>query len=510
MDRRAKASRSEGVALHLPLQPRQYRFGVGDRRLEELVARAKGVENHVAIGQQEVAVLARHAHGVGKHRQRIGFGEIGDRVEAAAFHEFVDQRVRLLRETLAQPRDDRRREHAVEHAARPVVQWRVGLQHQALRPPRRLFGEVGEAGAAARTEGLPVVEHPMDLGVARDRPDIVARQPHDGARLAQFLMRGKRALEELAAERIDLRRRRLFCLQGHDCLLAEPRSILGYYRLMADRSLQIRPIAGALGAEIAGVDLAGDLDDGTIAAIRRAWLDHLVIFFRGQALPPERFLAFARHFGEVVEYPFIQGIEGFPLITPVVKLEHERVNFGGLWHSDTAYLNRPPMGTMLIAREVPPYGGDTLFANMYLAYEALSPGMRRLLDGLVAVNSSAKADVTKTREDRLRDGAKPDARHEYVAEHPVVRTHPETGKKALYVNGGHTVRFRDISEEESAPLLNYLFTHQQSPEFTCRFRWEVGSLAFWDNRCAQHNPINDYHGWRRVMHRVTLAGDQPR
>jgi taurine dioxygenase len=279
---------------------------------------------------------------------------------------------------------------------------------------------------------------------------------------------------------------------------------------MADRSLQIRPIAGALGAEISGVDLSAYLADATISAIRRAWLDHLVIFFRGQELPPERLLAFARHFGEVVEYPFIKGIEGFPMITPVVKLEHERVNFGGLWHSDTTYLEHPPMGTMLIAREVPPHGGDTLFANMYLAYETLSPGMRRLLDGLIVVNSSAKADVTKTREDRLRDGAKPDARHEHEALHPVVRTHPETGKKALYVNPGHTVRFTDMTEAESAPMLNYLFTHQQRPEFTCRFRWEVGSLAFWDNRCAQHNPINDYHGWRRIMHRVTLAGDRPR
>jgi len=176
---------------------------------------------------------------------------------------------------------------------------------------------------------------------------------------------------------------------------------------MADHSFRIQPISGALSAEIAGIDLSGDLDDGTIAAIQRVWLDYLVIFFRGQELPPERFLAFARRFGEVVEYPFINGIEGFPLITPVVKLEHERVNFGGLWHSDTAYLERPPMGTMLVAREVPPYGGDTLFANIYLAYEALSPGMRGMLDGLVAVNSSAKADVPKTREDRIRDGAKP-------------------------------------------------------------------------------------------------------
>ncbi len=279
---------------------------------------------------------------------------------------------------------------------------------------------------------------------------------------------------------------------------------------MTRHSLQIRPVAGALGAEITGVDLSEDLDSDAIAAIRRAWRDHLVIFFRGQPLVPARFLAFARRFGEVIEYPFIKGIEGFPEITSVVKLEHERVNFGGLWHSDTAYLEYPPMATMLIARELSPYGGDTLFANMYLAYETLSPGLRHLLDGLVAVNSSAKADVTKTREDRIRDGARADAKREYVAEHPVVRTHPETGRKALYVNGGHTVRFKNMTEEESAPLLQYLFAHQQHPEFTCRFRWEVGSIAFWDNRCTQHNPINDYHGFRRVMHRVTLAGEKPR
>jgi taurine dioxygenase len=279
---------------------------------------------------------------------------------------------------------------------------------------------------------------------------------------------------------------------------------------MRKNSIGVRPIAGAIGAEISGVDLSAPLDDDTIAEIRRAWLDNLVIFFRDQDLPPARFLAFARRLGEPIEYPFVTGIAGFPEITPVVKLEHEKVNFGGLWHSDTTYLEIPPMGTMLIAREVPAYGGDTLFANMYLAYETLSPGMRRLLDGLVAVNSSTKADTTKTREDRMRDGANPAARAEYEASHPVVRTHPETGRKALYVNGGHTVRFKDMTEEESAPLLRSLFAHQTRPEFTCRFRWEKGSLAFWDNRCAQHNPINDYHGFRRVMHRVTLAGDRPR
>jgi len=275
-------------------------------------------------------------------------------------------------------------------------------------------------------------------------------------------------------------------------------------------NLDVRPLSGATGAEIFGVDLARELDADTVAAIRKAWLDHLVIFFRDQDLPPARLLALARRFGQPIEYPFVKGIDGFPEITPVIKQEHERVNFGGLWHSDTTYLEKPPMGTMLVAREVPPYGGDTLFANMYLAYETLSPGLRQLLDGLVAVNSSAKANTTKTREDRMRDGANPAARKEYVSEHPVVRTHPETGRKALYINGGHTVRFKGMTEEESAPLLNYLFAHQARPELTCRFRWEVGSLAFWDNRCAQHNPINDYHGFRRVMHRVTLAGDKPR
>jgi taurine dioxygenase len=279
---------------------------------------------------------------------------------------------------------------------------------------------------------------------------------------------------------------------------------------MAGESFEVRRIAGAIGAEIHGVDLSRALDGDTVAAIRRVWLEHLVVFFRDQDLPPDRFLALARRFGEPVEYPFVKGIDGFPEIIPVVKRETETVNFGGIWLSDTAYLERPPMGTMLIAREVPPYGGDTLFANQYLAYETLSPGMRRILDGLVAVNSSAKADVTRTREDRMRDGKRDDARTEYVAEHPVVRTHPETGRKALYVNVAHSVRFRGMSEEESAPILQYLFRHQIRPEFTCRFVWQPGSIAFWDNRCAQHNPVNDYHGYRRAMHRITLAGDRPR
>lgn len=273
--------------------------------------------------------------------------------------------------------------------------------------------------------------------------------------------------------------------------------------------LKIERSAGALGAEIHGVDLRRPLDEDTVAAIRRAFLDFGVIFFRGQNLAPAEFLAFARHFGEPVEYPFVRGLEDFPLITPVVKLEHERVNFGGIWHSDTAYLERPPFGTMLLAREVPSVGGDTLFANMHLAYETLSDGMKRLLDGLVAVNSSARADVTRTREDRVRASPTANSEKVFTAEHPVVRTHPETGRKALYVNVAHTARFKDMTEEESAALLGYLCRHQVRPEFTCRFGWEAGSIAFWDNRATQHNPINDYHGLRRVMHRITLAGDKP-
>ena len=274
--------------------------------------------------------------------------------------------------------------------------------------------------------------------------------------------------------------------------------------------LQINRIAGALGAEIDGVDLAADLDDGTVRAIRQALLDHLVIFFRDQELPPDRFLAFAKRFGTPSEYPLIKGLEGFPEIIKVAKLEHETVNFGGIWHSDTSYLERPSMATFLVAREVPPFGGDTLFANMYLAYESLSEGLRRVLDGLKAVNSSAKADATRTREDRIKSDPTPQSRSEFLSEHPVVRTHPETGRKALYVNVAHTVRFAGMTEEESTPLLQFLFRHQTRPEFTCRFSWRVGSLAFWDNRAAQHNPVNDYHGFRRVMHRITLAGDRPR
>lgn len=273
--------------------------------------------------------------------------------------------------------------------------------------------------------------------------------------------------------------------------------------------MTVTPVAGAIGAELSGIDLNDRLDDDLVGDIRQALLDHLVIFFRDQNLTPARFREVARLFGEPVEYPFVAGMPDYPEIIEVKKLEHEKTNFGGIWHSDTVYLEEPPMGSMLLAREVPPYGGDTLFANQYMAYEALSERYRELLDGLTAVHSSARADVSKTREDRIKSSGTSEAGKEYLSFHPAVRTHPETGRRALFVNIAHTVRFDGMTEEESRPILEYLFHHQIKPEFTCRFVWRPGSLAFWDNRCAQHNPINDYHGHRRVMHRITLKGDRP-
>jgi taurine dioxygenase len=274
--------------------------------------------------------------------------------------------------------------------------------------------------------------------------------------------------------------------------------------------MQVKKIAGALGAEISGVDLASGVTAGLAADIRRVLLEHQVIFLRNQRLRPGQFLDFAKSMGEPVEYPFVNGLAGYPHIIEVKKLEHEHSNFGGIWHSDTTYLEEPPMGSMLLAKEVPPYGGDTMFANQYLAYETLSDTMKRLLGSLVGISSSDKADVSKTREDRIKaDGKVVERAREYRAEHPMVRTHPETRRKSLYVNVAHTSGIKGMLPEESQPILDFLFAHQVKPEFTCRFSWEADSLAFWDNRCAQHNPVNDYHGFRRVMHRITLRGDRP-
>jgi taurine dioxygenase len=274
-------------------------------------------------------------------------------------------------------------------------------------------------------------------------------------------------------------------------------------------SITVDPVAGAIGAEVAGIDLSEDLSDEDVGAIRKALLDHLVIFFRGQKLTPDRQLAFARRFGEPVAYPFVKGLDGYPEITPILKREEDRSNFGGVWHSDTVYQKVPPMGTILYALEVPAFGGDTEFANQYLAYETLSEPMRRFLDGLTAVHISGKGIAQKTRKDMLSHSSVGLKGDELVSRHPAVRSHPETGRKALYVNTAHTTHFEGMTEEESTPILEFLFRHQIRSELTCRFRWTEGAVAFWDNRCTQHNPINDYNGSRRLMHRITLAGEVP-
>lgn len=271
--------------------------------------------------------------------------------------------------------------------------------------------------------------------------------------------------------------------------------------------LSIERLSGSIGARVCGLDLSRLDQPGAIAALREALHEHLVIFIEGQALSPQRLLEVAAWFGEPMAYPQLPGLPEAPLVTVVLKREDEREAFGAVWHSDTTYLERPPLGTLLYAVELPPQGGDTLFANQYLAYESLSPGLRRTLCGLRAVSSSARAEVSRTREDRLREHGV--QAQQLEAEHPVVRRHPQTGRAALYINRAHTLRFAGWSEDESRGLLDYLHAHQVRAEFTCRWRWTRGALAIWDNRCAQHLPINDYHGHRRLMHRVTLRGDVP-
>ncbi|MDA0996904.1 MAG: TauD/TfdA family dioxygenase, partial [Proteobacteria bacterium] len=251
------------------------------------------------------------------------------------------------------------------------------------------------------------------------------------------------------------------------------------------KTIQVKRLAGAIGGEISGVDLSTDLPDATIDEIKRALDENHVIFFRDQDLSPARQAAFAKRFGPLIEYPMVKGLDGITEVVPVVKLPDERINFGGIWHADTTYLQNPPLGAMLYAVELPPYGGDTLFANMYLAYETLSPALQKFLDGLTVVQNSSKADVTRTREDRVKDSGK-ERLAPLIAEHPAVIRHPRTGRKALYVNSGHTERFKELTQEESQPLLSFLFQHQIRPEFTCRFTWTPGALAVWDNCASQH------------------------
>jgi taurine dioxygenase len=276
--------------------------------------------------------------------------------------------------------------------------------------------------------------------------------------------------------------------------------------------MHVTPIAGALGAEIAGVDLRS-LDGKGWEEIHRAFLQYAVLAIRGQQLEPADIMKVGARFGEPCHYPFVTGMEGFPYIFEVVKEEDEKVNFGGNWHSDTTYLKQPPLATLLYAVETPSHGGDTLFANTRAAYDALSEGMRKVVDTLVGVNSAGlkhgggRHAMHKTiSKMKVHDT---DTADQYEAEHPVARTHPETGRKALYCSRSHTIRFRDMTEEESAPLLNFLSQLQIKPEFTCRVRWAPGTLTIWDNRCTQHNAVNDYHGQRRRMRRLTVGAQTP-
>jgi taurine dioxygenase len=284
---------------------------------------------------------------------------------------------------------------------------------------------------------------------------------------------------------------------------------------MPDRSITIRPLSGALGAEIEDIDLAKPLSNSATAEIRQAFTDHIVLFFHGQKLTPEQHLAFSRLFGPPSRMPYIKHMDGYPDIIAVLKEadENKISTFGNVWHSDFSFLDEPPLGSALYAREVPSYGGDTMFSNMYAAYEALSPGLKRMLDPMKAMHSGKPYGVGGVSRD-LRTSRSigiernnPEADREVA--HPVVRVHPESGRKALFVNPVYTTRFEDMSEAESRPLLEYLYQHSITPEFTCRLRWRSGSLALWDNRCAMHYAVNDYDGQRRLMHRTTIAGEKP-
>lgn len=277
---------------------------------------------------------------------------------------------------------------------------------------------------------------------------------------------------------------------------------------MRNSSLEVKPLAGGLGAEILGVDLRAPLDAGDWRSIDAAFAAHGVVFFRDQDLTPDQHIAFAGHFGPINVNRFFTPVAGHPQIAEVRKEPHHRKNIGEVWHTDHSYDEIPALGSVLLAREVPEVGGDTMFANMYLAYETLSEGYRRMLDGLRAVHSSRHifgpqaAYHGNDLKDRLAnaDLAVQDAVH------PVVITHPTTGRKALYVNPNFTVGIEGWSAEESRALFDHLFRHAVRPEFTCRFRWRNGSIAVWDNRCTWHLAINDYHGHRRLMHRITIDG----
>ena len=277
-------------------------------------------------------------------------------------------------------------------------------------------------------------------------------------------------------------------------------------------AITVDKLTPIIGAEIGDVDLRAP-SNRQMDEIHRALAENLVIFFRDQHITPAQHLAFGRRFGELHIHPAAPHEGDDPALMKIyADKDSPRANGEG-WHSDVSCDAEPPMGSILYIKQCPPRGGDTLFANQYLVWESLSDAMQGMLRPLRCVNSSAKADVSRTREDRMRGdhaaGSAAEPPRQFAAEHPVARTHPETGRTALYVNIAHSHHFAGMTEAESAPLLGYLFAQQVRPEFTCRFSWAPGSVALWDNRCTLHNPVNDYQGFRRAMHRITLAGDVP-
>jgi taurine dioxygenase len=276
--------------------------------------------------------------------------------------------------------------------------------------------------------------------------------------------------------------------------------------------ITVKPLAGAIGAEIFGVDLSQDVAPDTLAEIRRAFLDYIVIVFRDQNLTPDTQKAFSHNFGSSHINDFFPTVEGHPDVQLVAKNPEDTRNVGDAWHTDVSYVAKPPLGSMLYALEVPESGGDTMFSSTYHAYETLSEGMKSLLEPLNAVHSATKSFGVNATGPEMRAKNKSMAFKysedaEQVAVHPVVRIHPETGRKGLYINSSFTKNFEGMTVEESAPLLKYLYDHMARPEMTCRVRWEKGTLTFWDNRCAHHYALNDYQGQRRVMHRVTVLDD---
>ncbi len=270
--------------------------------------------------------------------------------------------------------------------------------------------------------------------------------------------------------------------------------------------LNVRRLAGALGAEITGVDLSEPLGDETLAEIRAAFVQHQVIFFRDQTLTPDQQVRFGARFGPLNIHPYVSGMPGHPEIMEIIKEPQDKLNFGGGWHSDMSFLETPAIGSILYALEVPEFGGDTLFASQAAAYDALSPGLKKTLEGLNAIHSASREysaqGASAQKRSSMTVAEAEGAAGEYV--HPMVLVHPETGRKALYVNPAFTLKIEGWSTRESKALLDYLFEHSRYEAFTCRFTWRKGSIVFWDNRSVWHFALNDYPGQRRHMRRVTV------